>query len=547
MSKRRSKGRNKARMPTISRSAKVTNTGYSETGASYKKGSLAGWRPVRSSPQSDIDANLSTLRARSASLTMGTPIASSAVNNSRTNVIGAGLRVSPRPKYGLLGMTAEEAETWAKHTKEEFDLWAASPFADICKRNNFYDMQDIAYMCYLIDGDSFAAIKYRRPEVYMPYGLRLQLVEGARICNPGVTGIVGAISPWTITIHNPDNGNRIINGVEVDDDGAVTAYWICNRYPYDPANMSMAPEWQRVDAFGLRSGMPNILQICHDERPEQYRGVPYLAPVIEVIKQVGRYSDAELTSAIIKSFFSVFFEEQTATTNGGFPIPTGNPNQTRVKFDPNAVYLGPGSMNVLPPGYKATSMDPGRSLSTFEPFTKELIKQIGAAIEQPYEVLMKAFNSSYTASRAALLQAWSNFKMRRVWFSRDFCQPVYEAWLTEAVASGRITAPRFFDDPLIRKAWCNSEWYGPVMGVLDPVKEVTGAAMRVAYGFSTREKEAAEMTGTSWDENVERLATEQRTMKNLGIEIPSVTKTQDNEKNKTEDSEEGKKNAEETE
>ena len=46
------------------------------------------------------------------------------------------------------------------------------------------------------------------------------------------------------------------------------------------------------------------------------------------------------------------------------------------------------------------------------------------------------------------------------------------------------------------------------MGVLDPVKEAQSAQLRILFGLSTREKEAAEMTGTSWDENVERLAIE---------------------------------------
>lgn len=518
MSRKRHK--QKARQPTSGAviTRKVKNTGYSTSGASYQKGSMSAWRPTRSSPQSDIDVNLPTLRARSADLVMSAPVATSAINTSRTNVIGAGLMLSPKPKYKLLGITAEEAEVWAKHVKEEFDLWASSKFCDIHRKNNWYDMQDIAYMTYLIDGDSFAVLKYRQPAPGMPYALRLQIIEASRVCNPGVQSLVGTISPWMVTMQNQQNGNRIINGVEIDDDGAVLAFWVCNRYPFDPTNMEQLPEWQRVTAFGERTGQPNILQICHDERPEQYRGVPYLAPVLEVVKQVGRYTEAELTAAIIKSFFSLFIRENYS--NGGpFPLMSSLPNGEKVDLDPNSFELGPGTLNVLPPGYDITSMDAQRSLSTFEPFTKELIKQIGASLEQPYEVIMKAFNSSYTASRAALLQAWATFKTRRIWFSRDFCQPSYEAWLAEAIAIGRVEAPGFFEDPLIRKAWCNADWYGPVMGVLDPVKEAEGAALRIQYGFSTREKEAAEMTGTDWDENVERLAIEQKTMERLGVSV----------------------------
>ena len=156
-------------------------------------------------------------------------------------------------------------------------------------------------------------------------------------------------------------------------------------------------------------------------------------------------------------------------------------------------------------------------MSTFDPFVSQLIKQIGAAIGVPYEVIMKNFTSSYSASRAAMLQAWEEFKLRRTWFARDFCQPVYETWLTEAVAIGRIEAPGFFEDPALRAAWCHADWYGPTMSILDPVKDITGSALRVQYGLSTREREAAEMTGTDFEENLDQLAWEQARIRELGL------------------------------
>lgn len=101
---------------------------------------------------------------------------------------------------------------------------------------------------------------------------------------------------------------------------------------------------------------------------------------------------------------------------------------------------------------------------------------------------------------------------------RDFCQPVYEAWLTEAVAIGRLDAPGFFADPVIKAAHCNANWHGPTMSILDPVKDITGSALRVQYGYSTREHEAAEMTGTDFEENLDQL---------LKINQPTETDTTD--------------------
>ncbi len=63
--------------------------------------------------------------------------------------------------------------------------------------------------------------------------------------------------------------------------------------------------------------------------------------------------------------------------------------------------------------------------------------------------------------------------MRRKWFRSDFCDPIYEIWMYEAVARGRIIAPGFFDNPLARKAYLGCLWIGPSQGMLDPTKEIS--------------------------------------------------------------------------
>ncbi len=46
------------------------------------------------------------------------------------------------------------------------------------------------------------------------------------------------------------------------------------------------------------------------ERPGQRRGVPVLAPVIEALKQLGRYTDAELVAAVVSGLFTVFVKQK---------------------------------------------------------------------------------------------------------------------------------------------------------------------------------------------------------------------------------------------
>ena len=126
-----------------------------------------------------------------------------------------------------------------------------------------------------------------------------------RAVRPALLSPFGPVVNNMVIVKNETNGNRIVNGVEIDNQGGVVAYWIASKVPYDPTNMADNITWQRVQAFGRRTGRPLVLQISHEERPEQYRGVPFLAPVIEELKQISRYTNAELTTAIIKAFFSI--------------------------------------------------------------------------------------------------------------------------------------------------------------------------------------------------------------------------------------------------
>jgi capsid protein len=156
------------------------------------------------------------------------------------------------------------------------------------------------------------------------------------------------------------------------------------------------------------------------------------------------------------------------------------------------------AVNLLP-GEEPVPVNPGRPNAQFDPFVQAIIMQIGMALEIPYEVLAMRFNASYSASRAALLAAWRLFRRRRDWLASRMCQPVYELFLEEAILMGRIAAPGFFADPIIRAAWCKAQWVGDGPGSIDPEKEVTAAKLRVDLGISTLAAESIAYDGQPWD------------------------------------------------
>ena len=80
--------------------------------------------------------------------------------------------------------------------------------------------------------------------------------------------------------------------------------------------------------------------------------------------------------------------------------------------------------------------------------------------------------------------------------------------LAEAGALGRIKAPGFLTDPLIRQAYLGSEWIGPSQGMLDPTKEIQAAVLAIQNGLSTHEQEAIKLNGSEFTTNIDKLAIE---------------------------------------
>lgn len=484
----------------------VLNTGYSDGGASYSKSSMRGFTAKSASPLYDIDANLNTLISRSRSLYMTAPIATSAIKTTKTNAVGSGLKLKARINYEALGITDEQSQKIEDIIEREFALWAETNMCDALGLNNFYEMQGLYLLGELLNGDAFCLRKYENPTPSMPYGLRLQLIESDRVCTPNIGVSVGN-SPYISYGRNDANGNEIYSGIEVDNGGKTVAYWICNQYPNAQAvGEFKALEWSRIETYGENTGLPNIMHMFDAERAEQRRGVPVLAPVIETLKQLSRYTDAELMAAVISGMYTVFIKTESPTD---MPFGEAMPDQYEpVEHNDNEYELGNGAINVLGTNESIQIADPKRPSTAFNGFVNALCRQIGAAIEIPQELLLKEFNASYSASRAALLEAWKMFRMRREELARCFCQPVYEMFMTEAVASGRIKAPGFFKDPIIRKAWCGADWNGPAPGMIDPVKEVNAAKVRVENGFSTREEETMGLTGGNFSKNARQLKKE---------------------------------------
>lgn len=478
-----------------------------ESGYQAARRELAALRNLSARAQTgDADTlpNLETIRARSRTLIMNAPLAGGAISTTVTNVVGVGLRMSPqadgRTLAALAGVTPDEVEAFEDGAEREWKIFTRREHCDAAGRLSFPGMQELAFRSTLASGDCFLPV-VQAPRG-RPFDFALQLVEADRVSNPSFAA----------------DKETIAGGVEYDGNGRIVAYHVADQH----RTTSQKRNWRRFEAWAP-DGSPRMLHLMTHERIGQSRGVPFLAPVMAALADLDRYTQAEITAAVLNACIAIVGQSPT----GGSPLKneaeaatgtartsTGEVGLKRadIEFESGMVLEG------FMPGESIQSFDPARPNTGFDPFVQAILRQVGVRLGLPFEVLVLHFTASYSAARAALLQAWAFFRMRRAWLAESLCQPAYELVLRNAILRGRLAAPGFLTDPMLRAAWCAARWTGPSPGQIDPLKEVNAAEKRLALRLSSRTRETAELTGDDWEQVAAESHEEDEMLRSFGID-----------------------------
>lgn len=450
-------------------------------GASRSRDGLSGWKTTQGDADADLIVDLPLLRERSRDLSRNNTIGSAAKSTKITHVVGTGLKLNASVDREFLGLSDDEADAWEGDVERRWALWWSDVHSDIESGLTGPEHQSLAFSSVLDNGDHFILLT-RANRAGQVNPLALQHIEADRVCNEN----------WKT------DTDRLIGGVEKDVSGAPVFYHVLKSHP--GRRYAKSAEWTKLRAFGETTGRPITLHMLDRLRAGQTRGVPHLAPVIEMIKQLGRYTDAEIDAAVKTAMFALVV--QTETGEGLAGLNYGDWASTRKDFykDNPINAKGGSSLAVgLFPDDTFTAFDPNRPNAAAEPFLAAMFQQIGMALEIPYEVLINHFSSSWSASQAALMQMWRTVTTRRAWLARRMLQPIYSTWLSEEIAAGHIAAPGFFVDPMVRAAYCGAEWIGDAKGHINEQQQVGAAKDRVDAGFSTMKRETAALTGEDWD------------------------------------------------
>jgi lambda family phage portal protein len=435
------------------------------------------------------------LVSRSRDLVRNNGIAAGAIETLKDNVIGTGLRLSATPDWRWLGRDADWAEEWSTKVESEWRSWAETTACDAAGSLNFHGLTSQVFRGALQNGEALGLVLWL-PENSARYATRIQLVEADRLSNP--------------SMKPDDQAHR--GGIDMNQYGRPLRYWIRKSHPGDALlgfGVSIpADDWESIPAE-TEWGRKMVIHVHDKERTGQSRGKPFLASVVSQFQMLGHYQRTELQAAIVNALIAAFIEtpldsERVAELFGG-DVNSQQYKDWVAKKNEHTATLRGAAVIPLQPGEKLSTFTPSRPASAFSAFVESVQRHIGVGLNMPYELISRDFSkTNYSSARASLLEAWRYFIGRRQWIGTYWASPVYEAWLEEAIGTGRIEAPGYYEN---RYAYSRCKWIGAGRGWIDPVKEAEAARIRMESGISTQEIECAEQ-GLDWEEVYEQRARE---------------------------------------
>jgi len=439
------------------------------------------------------------------------------VDRYADTVADVGLMLEATPKAEILGITPEQAEAWADDVEQRFDSWARAKVQHRAGLMNFYQSHRLYQICQHRDNDTFIRLYYSG-EKHLLNPLQWEFIDPDQIQGWGFTSTFG-----------PQYSQ---DGIKRDEQGREVEYrvWV--------PDLSKPGYYKSVDvpARGSRSKRIFMLHGFSQEYAGQLRGYSRLSQAIQDFENITDFTSAQIKKAINQSSIMMYTKpaedkdatnpfEDIATNRGAGPIPSlygtapdfdgttdaADALAATVSYSPlpEATLDTPGSVGVfnLTGGEDLKAFPETAPSESFDSFVHSFTSYLAAASSMPIEVLLMKFDKNFSASRASLILFWRVAQIWREEMASDFLNPVYEMWLSEEIAAGRISAPGWLD-PRLKAAWINNRWVGSPMPNIDPSKTAAADKQYVEMGAVTLDRLARNHNGSSGKANRAKLARE---------------------------------------
>jgi capsid protein len=414
---------------------------------------------------------------------------------------------------------------FCKDVEAQFKMYSKSRMSDYSDMSNLNIIESDAYKNSKIGGDVLVILRY------VDGCVKVELIDGEHVQSPAYGG---ELFPMEL-----QNGNKIINGIEINAKRQHVAYYVRKDY--------MTLEYERVPARGTDTdALMSFMVYGSKYRLDNYRGLPLLSVMFETAKKLERYKEATVASAEERAKIVMAIEHDIFST-GENPLlkQTVLARELDLTMSPNLVprddfgkelanniaITTDKSVYNLPLGAHLKALE-SKSELAFKEFYETNIMLFCAATGIPYEVAMSKYDSNYSASRGAIKDWEHKINVQRNHFSFQFMQPIYDFWLEVRILQKKVKADGYLkalisNDRMVKEAYRNARFVGAPVPHIDPVKEVEAERLKLgmagaAMPLTTLEQATENLGGGDAIANIEQFAEELKLANSLGAKMPEV-------------------------
>ncbi len=412
----------------------------------------SGWARNNSAADLVIRAAIVETRMHARDLIRNNGWAKRAQQVIANNTVGHGIRAKAT---GVQGSVLDQ-------TTKAWRAWAETTDCDANGLMTFYGLQKLAMKSIVSDGEVLIRKRNRKRRDKLSIPMQIEILEADHL----------DISRYMLV---SDSGGPILNGVEFDSLMRRKAYWLFKNHPGSGLNFQAS---ERVSA-------DEVIHIFLPDRPQQNRGISWLAASVLNLKDFDAFEDAELMRQKIAACFAAF-----VTDMEGLGTPIGAVEDAA---KPLIETLEPGLVENLPPGKTITFANPPNVVN--ETFATRALRRFAASMGITYEDLTGDYsNSNFSSARLSRMSHWSNVSTwQEDMLIPMLCAPVWKWAMQRAADDGSVPA-----DLQIGSAWTS-----PPMPMIEPDKEGLAIQRLVRVGAKTHDEMVREQgydPDSFWDE-----------------------------------------------
>lgn len=443
----------------------------------------ADWVATAQSINQELRSDLDHLRARGRDLANNSDYARKFIRMCQDNIVGPdGVRLQSRvvdPK-GTPDRLASQA------IESGWQQWQA--VADVTGRQHFVDMLRTAVGGLPADGE-FLWRMVVGASAGNRFGFAIQAIDVDRI---------------DTTYNGRHGANLVMMGVEVDAYRRPQALHLFVAHPNDGEHGSRQRERVPVD---------QLIHAFKPDRPDQLRGVPWMAPGMLSLHHLGAFKLSALLAAEHGANHYGFF----TTPDGGPPIGGEDPSTGEA-----ITVSQPGTYDTLPHGVSFTPYDSKYPEQNFGPFVKTTLQRIASGWGVAYHSLANDLEGvSFSSIRSGTLEERDRWMADQSWLIQSVLERVFAGWLQAALLMGAITMPNGSALPAAKRdKFSRHEWQPRRWDWVDPKADTEANILKVRAGLMAPQDLAASM-GYDFDDVLASIKSAQELASSYGINLPA--------------------------